>query len=157
MVILLRSSCSAPWRNRFSKKLILDVILATEVEGGRMIPLAWSLAQTHSYSCSPSSKTIGNAFWGKSSFWCFFLPRKWRGSHDPSGSGLRPPLTHIRGPHARKPLETSFHAKVGFDVLLTPEVGVGHMTPLEVIRDRSTLISMSTVRENHEKRVFRQK
>ena len=49
------------------------------------------------------------------------------------GSGLRLIHIHNRVSHARKPLETIFQAKVIFYARLTPEVGEGHMTPLEVV------------------------
>jgi hypothetical protein len=56
---------------------------------------------------------------GQNQISMFFVPRKWRGSHDPPGSGVRLIHTHIRVPRAQKPLETSSQAKLVFDVLLT--------------------------------------
>ena len=46
-------------------------------------------------------------------------------------------LTHIRVLRVQKPLKTGFQAKIIFDVLLTPAVGVGHLIPLVVARGRS--------------------
>ena len=80
----------------FLRKLILNAILAIETEGvGSNVPLAWSVAQSPSYSCSPSSKTIGNAFGGRSSFWCVFEPESGGGPYGSPGVDPRPVHSHI--------------------------------------------------------------
>ena len=69
---------------------------------------------------------------------------------------VRPMHTHIRVSHAWKPPEMNFQTKVFFDVLLTPEVTEGHITPLEVVSDRHTRMFVFPVSENHEKRISKQ-
>ena len=63
-------------------------------------------------------------------------------------------LTHIRVPRVQKPLKTGFQAKIVFDVLLTPEVREGQMTPLEVVSDRHTRMFIFLMSKNLEKSSF---
>ena len=69
----------------------------------------------------------------------FFTPEVGEGSCGPHRWSLRLILTHIHVRHVRKPLEKSFHEKLVFDVLLTPEVEVGHLTLLYTLSGRLTL------------------
>ena len=123
-------------KEQFSDKSVFDVFSTSEVRMGNMNSLHGLCTSSILVYRFLKSENHWKLVFPQNRFWCSFDPGSGGRSHDPFESGLSLIHTHIRASHVRKRLETSFQRKWIFDVSLTPIVEEGHMSLLEVLRDR---------------------